>query len=204
MHPGAEIVSDPRETAPAALETQGFADHFRAAYPVMLSVAQGMVGNRADAEDVVQDATVIGFRKWSEYEEGTSFAAWMAAIVRNVALNARRKRRRRDALPFEEAANEGAITQPSLPADERTGQIRPDQQAFDDRVQKALMQLTPVARACLLLRTVHDFDYDTIGETLEIPKNTALSHVHRARQTMRTYLAEGPSRTGSHPAGGGR
>ncbi|MEM1098530.1 MAG: RNA polymerase sigma factor [Planctomycetota bacterium] len=173
----------------APISEQAFADRFRSAYPVLLSVALGMTGNRADAEDVVQDAAVIGFRKRDDFEEGSKFVAWMAAIVRNVGLNARRKRQRREALPFDEAHDRGAETSPSPPADERTGEIHPGQEAFDDHVQEALLRLTPIARACLLLRTIHDLDYPTIAETLDIPKNTALSHVHRARQSMRKQLA---------------
>ncbi len=173
-----------------AITKERFADCFRAAYPVLLSIAVGLTGNRADAEDVVQDAVVVGFRKRADYEDGTNFVAWMAAIVRNVGLNDRRKRRRREALPFEEGQSAARETEPGLPVDPRTGEVRPGQDAFDDRVQDALFQLTPVARACLLLRTIHDLDYQTIAEMLEIPKNTALSHVHRARQTLRKHLTE--------------
>jgi RNA polymerase sigma-70 factor (ECF subfamily) len=50
--------------------------------------------------------------------------------------------------------------------------------------------LDEVARACLLLRTVHDMPYKQIAQVLEVPEGTAMSHVHRARQAMRQRLME--------------
>src|SRR5690606_21981893 len=69
-----------------------------------------------------------------------------------------------------------------------SGALSIEQGAFDDHVLKALGQLDEVARACLLLRTVHDLPYKQIALILEVPEGTAMSHVHRARQAMRRHL----------------
>ncbi|MBX2850787.1 MAG: sigma-70 family RNA polymerase sigma factor [Phycisphaeraceae bacterium] len=167
-----------------------FAELFRSSYPVLWGIALGMTGNRADAEDVVQEAALIGFRKRSTYEPGTRFHAWMAAIVRNTANNQRRKttRNRHQELQDNQLQAAAPDRTGSLEAASQ-GVIQADLQAFDDQLLEALQSLTPVARACLLLRTVHELDYDAIAEVMDIPKNTALSHVHRARKTLREKLS---------------
>lgn len=196
--------SDQPETTGQAgpLTDASFAKLFRSTYPMLWGIALGMTGNRADAEDVVQEAALIGYRKRSTYQPGTQFDAWMAAIVRNAANNQRRKTTRNRHEPLHE-------NQLQAVAPDRTGSlqaasqgvVQADQQAFDDRLLEALQSLRPTARACLLLRTVHDLDYDAIAELMDIPKNTALSHVHRARKMLRERLSP---QTTPDTKGGGR
>ena len=68
------------------------------------------------------------------------------------------------------------------------GMVVPGQESFDDDVLKALDALEETARACLLLRTVMDMPYKEVSLALDIPEGTAMSHVHRARKTMRDRL----------------
>ena len=185
-----------------SLTDAAFAELFCSSYPMLWGIALGMTGNRADAEDVVQEAALIGFGKRSTYQPGTYFHAWMAAIVRNTANNQRRKitRNRHQPLQHNELQANAPDQTGSLSAASQ-GVVQADQQAFDDRLLEALQSLTPVARACLLLRTVHELDYDAIVELMDIPKNTALSHVHRARKTLREKLSP---QTTPDSKGGGR
>jgi RNA polymerase sigma-70 factor (ECF subfamily) len=168
---------------------------------MLWGIALGMTGNRADAEDVVQEAALIGFKKRSTYQPGTRFHAWMAAIVRNTANNQRRKttRNRHQQLQGSQLQADAPDRTGSLQAASQ-GIVQADEQAFDDRLLEALQSLAPVARACLLLRTIHELDYDAIGELMDIPKNTALSHVHRARKLLREKLS--PQATPATKGGG--
>ena len=157
---------------------------------MLWGVAWGMTGNRADAEDVVQEAGLIGFRKRDAYVEGTRFDAWMGAIVRHVANNQRRKNTRHHHQPLHDhPTSPGPAFRPASLESTAKGMVDADAQAFDDRLLIALRTLSPVARACLLLRTLHGMDYQAIAEIMDIPQNTALSHVHRARQSLRAILA---------------
>ncbi len=54
-------------------------------------VAAAIVGDRARAEDVLQEAAMIALGKLDTFEAGTSVQAWLAQIVRYVALNHRRR-----------------------------------------------------------------------------------------------------------------
>ena len=173
-----------------------FAELFRSGYPLLWGIAMGMAGNETDAEDVVQESVLIGLRKFSGFTPGTSFNAWMAAIVRNVAKNHLRKRNRHRHQPQQDYP--GAQPSPrGEPIQHATrGEVDADRQDFDDRLLAALQTLTPVGRACLLLRTLHELDYEAIGELMEIPKNTELSHVHRSRQALRDLLTDPDTPTG--------
>jgi RNA polymerase sigma-70 factor (ECF subfamily) len=161
-------------------------------------IAAGVLGDRADADDVLQDAAMIGLRKLEEFDPATSFAAWMGEIVRNVARNAARKRTRRQTSPADprtiDQSRRMAAAAAGTPGFDRRGRIEADQAVFDDRVLAALGTLEETARTCLLLRTLQDLPYRDISALLGIPEGTAMSHVHRARQTLRKELTVGATK----------
>lgn len=181
-------LSESTQRRPGAVRTmsrQEFGAHFSAASRVLWLIAVGIVGDASEAEDVVQDAAVVAFRKRHEFQAGSSFRAWVGAIVRNVALNAKRSQRRRrgavngftETLPEEGAPPGGQEAVPRI------------DQGLDARVLSALGEIGDIARACLLLRTVGDLQYAEIASVLQIPEGTAMSHVHRSRATLRERLA---------------
>jgi len=136
---------------------------------------------------------VIGLQKLEQFDRDTRFAAWMGRIVRFVALNQVRRRGRRSTRSTdpEDLDREVAPPAPVLSATDPAGELLADAGHFDDALARALLELRPMARACLLLRTLHDLDYNEISETLLIPRGTAMSHVHRSRQVLRRHLEEG-------------
>jgi len=153
-------------------------------------IAAGVLGSPDRAEDVVQEAALIGLKRLASFEPGTSFNAWMGQIVRNVALNQARRRTRAAGTADGELTDQLPAAETTSPADART-LVDPNADHgghFDDRVLGALRGLTDTARVCLLLRTVLELDYAEIARTLGIPEGTAMSHVHRSRSRMRSLL----------------
>lgn len=175
----------------------------------MWLIAVGIVGDATLADDVVQEAAVVAYRKFDQFRSGTNFAAWMAQTVRYVALNEARREHRRAALSLDDDSH-GAPGR-SIEADEarRHGDSAEAADApnggtreFSRRVQEALGGISDVARACLLLRTLDGLEYSHIAELLGIPEGTAMSHVHRARQYLRERLArtlDAPPERTRHP-----
>ena len=175
----------PSSTPGPVMSPKEFGSQFRASARVLWLIAVGIVGDTAEAEDVVQEAAMVAYRKLDQFQPGTSFRAWSGTIVRNVALNTLRStRRRRDTL--------GALadnkTTRALSSMHGKGAI-PAERVLDSRVAEALADLGDVARACLLLRTVGELHYSEIATFLAIPEGTAMSHVHRARAFLRERLA---------------
>lgn len=195
-------------TASETLDPEGFAVLFRRSFSSSWLIAVGIVGDRALAEDVVQDAALIALRKLDAFEPGTNFSAWLGQIVRNVALNRARKERRSKSISIAPAIvnalkDEGAHTSapPSRPDSTLTAAI-PDERALDNRVLEAIGKVEETARTCLLLRTIEGWSYARISEVLRIPEGTAMSHVHRTRKLLRALLA--PSDADSAPGGDNR
>jgi RNA polymerase sigma factor (sigma-70 family) len=84
-------------TASSEEARNAFAQHFKQSFAVLWTIAAGIVGDRAMAEDIVQEAALVGLNKFDQFQSGTSFTAWMGQVVRNVALNIARKEQRQRA-----------------------------------------------------------------------------------------------------------
>jgi RNA polymerase sigma-70 factor (ECF subfamily) len=189
----ADAASSSTQDAPAlpAWGAVDFAAQFRAHSRVLWLIAIGIVRDAGLAEDVVQDAALIGLKKMHTFVPGTNFRAWMGRMVRLVALNRARKERRRGPLRLGEMSGlRSHLVMPGTrPGVTSAGEVAQDQEDFDDRVVAALNTVSPTARACLLLRTVEDLDYAEISAVLGIPEGTAMSHVHRTRIHLRARLS---------------
>ena len=155
-------------------------------------------GSRADADDIVQQAFTIALAKDSTFESEGQFIGWVAAIVRNCALNHRRKQRRRKTYVTDPSEMKPEASTPVENAiNHATGELEPDQTAFDDRVKLALQSLSEKARCCLLLRIIEELSYKEIAESMEIPEGTAMNLVHRSKKQLRELLADPGSNSSS-------
>jgi RNA polymerase sigma-70 factor (ECF subfamily) len=180
------------------LTAEEFARCFQRGAPALWTLAAGILGDRTEAEDVLQEACLAALGKLDDFDPGTNFQAWMGRFVRNVALNESRKRARRqtrstdpallDGGPGARAPRNGKHVEPPRALFVR-GELALDQGDFDDRVLSGLRELARVPRACLLLRSVLELSYAEIAELLAIPEGTAMSHVHRSRVFLRARLS---------------
>ncbi|MCC6660112.1 MAG: RNA polymerase sigma factor [Phycisphaerales bacterium] len=186
----------PPAAGPGARLSPGeFSQRLEAVRTSLWYIAAGVLGDRSEAEDAVQESAVTALSKLTEFDPATHFAAWMGQIVRNVARNYLHKRQRRRTTP---AAAAGLDTPaPAATPDAvltARGDLAPGQDAFDDQVSAALHRLEETARICLLLRTLADKPYREIASILGIPEGTAMSHVHRSRAALRQELGGGHRR----------
>lgn len=185
-----------------------FAGLFERASRKLWCVAVGVVGDASLAEDVVQEAAGIALGKLEQFDPSTSFNAWMGQIVRFVAMNERRRGARQRTSAVDPSALETRVAgernesgKGARSMIDRGGRLAADQDAFDDSLCAALGELSEMARACLLLRTIVELTYSEISELLGIPEGTAMSHVHRSRRTLRGLL--GGAGVGSAAGEGG-
>lgn len=174
----------------AGLTADEFTRRFQADARVLWTLAAGLLGDPAEAEDVCQEAFLAAYGKRDQFEPGTSFLAWMGRYVRNVAANELRKRaRRRTASTDPQVLDQG---NPFPLSGTRVGHLLFDQEEFDERLLAGLRELGEVQRSCLLLRTLRELSYAEIAVLLELPEGTAMSHVHRARLALRAKLDPTP------------
>ncbi len=141
----------------------------------LLTVAYAVLGNRHDAEDVVQEVFVKAYLVLEQLKEPASFRSWLLRITVNKAINWRKKTARiwleLDKMTLED---DGAGPAEELEASEQRRQI-----------QAALEQLTPQHRAILVLREEEMLSYEEIAELLGLPIGTVRSRLSYARQKLR-------------------
>lgn len=177
--------------AQRSLSAEQFSELFVSVHARLWGLATALVGDRNEAEDLVQEAAMVALRKLDQFTPGSNFSAWMAQIIRLHAVNWRRKKagRRTSAadpvdLDQSQAAPAVYANEPQV-KDSAAGETRSIQEGFDDALLENLQRLDEVPRACLLLRVVHELAYDEIAAMLEVPSGTAMSHVHRAKKRLR-------------------
>lgn len=199
--------STPLRVTRGALTPTEFGSLFERAARKLWCVAAAVTSDRDRASDVVQEAAVIALGKLSEFDPGTSFDAWMAQIVRFVALNERRRSQRRPSRSADPAVLDSTSNPdrdpPSGTGHRSLGSLMSDEHAFDDAVLHSLAALEENARACLLMKTVLGLSYAEIARTLSVPEGTAMSHVHRARKAMRDHLKSQEARSNESKSRGG-
>lgn len=144
------------------------------------AVAYRLLGNREDAEDLVQDAFMAVLQKIDTFQRGRGFSPWFFRILVNRGLNARKARalRSTDEIP---AAAAAAGFSPERQA---------EQTELRDRLRCALAALPERQRVIVELFELEGFGSTEIAEILEIADGTVRWHLHEARRTLRQALAE--------------
>lgn len=176
------------------IDVESFVSQLTDCYQRMWLIAAAVMGDRAEADDIVQEASMIGLQKRAHFAAGSNFGAWMAQIVRLTALNHRKKSDRKNLRVTDPIRMDQSLTASASSAQDASrqladvGGLSESQTDFDDEVVSALREISEVARTCLLLRVVEQLSYDDIARTLQIPAGTAMSHVHRAKQSIRERL----------------
>ncbi len=155
--------------------------YLRPAYAVALA----RVGEPADAEDVCQDAFLAALERLESCRRPEGFGGWLLAIVRNRAVDLRRRRSVRETDPLERAAAVSAArADPEREAErsERRGELL-----------EALEHLTELQREVVLLYDFEGWSHREIGERLGISEGSARVHLHNGRRALRERLSEGPA-----------
>ncbi len=146
-------------------------------------LAHWLAGNRTDAEDIVQEASLRAFRAIRDYNGGSA-RAWVLSIVRNTAYTWLRKNRTATVVMVEnledielEQARSGEL------ADE-TPETALIARADTEQLRKAIAELPSPFRETLVLRDIEGLDYREIAEATEVPIGTVMSRLARARHRL--------------------
>jgi RNA polymerase sigma factor (sigma-70 family) len=150
--------------------------HLDAAY----NLALWLTGNRTDAEDVVQDASLRAFRAIHKCAGGNA-RAWVLSMVRNTACSWLRKNRPTAVVTVENLeAVEAAYAKPADQNDE-TPEAALIAKTDAECLRAAIAALPTPFRETLVLRDIEGLDYREIAEATEVPIGTVMSRLARAR-----------------------
>ncbi|MEF7613360.1 RNA polymerase sigma-70 factor [Aquincola sp. MAHUQ-54] len=154
-------------------------DPFAALRPRLFGIAYRMLGTRADAEDVLQDAWL----RWHHADTGAlaSAEAWLVTVVTRLSID-----RLRAARAERDAYVGWWLPEPLVAVDERTPEAVAELASdLSMAFLWVLERLAPEERAAFLLRQVFDRDYDEIAAMLGRSEAACRQMVHRARERVR-------------------
>jgi RNA polymerase sigma-70 factor, ECF subfamily len=169
--------------------------------PQLYSAAMRMTHNSADAEDLVQETYLRGYRGFASFEAGTNLRAWLFRILTNTFINTYRAKQRRP-IETDLADVEDLYMYRRLPilAASRSAEDQLFDLFTDDEVKEALEALPENFRLPVLLADVEDFSYKEIAEILDIPIGTVMSRLHRGRKAMQKRLFDYAQARGLAPS----
>lgn len=153
-------------------------DAFAALRPRLFAIAYRMLGTRADAEDLLQDAWL----RWHAADQAglQSAEAWLVTMVTRLAID-----RLRAAKAEREAYTGFWLPEPLVQLDMHTPEAAAERAGeLSLALMWVLERLAPEERAAYLLREVFDQDYSDIAATLGKSEASCRQLVHRASERV--------------------
>jgi RNA polymerase sigma-70 factor (ECF subfamily) len=148
-----------------------FDDLYRTAVRIM--------GDRTEAEDLVQETYLEAWKSFHRFEPGTNCRAWLFKILFHVIHHHRRKWYTLKFVKESEELLEEVLTyEPPVP-----------EHLTDEGILAALDKVPEDFREVLLLADVQEFSYKEVSDTLKIPIGTVMSRLSRGRRILRCQLA---------------
>ena len=162
-------------------ELGAFEELYRAHAGRLFSLACRMLGNPADAEDLLQDIFLAAHRKLDSFRGEAALGTWLYRLATNQILDHVRSR----------AGRAGQVTDGLEDAT-----VLPDagEHRLGDRaigridLERALAQLPEGCRAAFVLHDVEGLEHREVAEVLGIAEGTSKSQVHKARLRLRAIL----------------
>jgi RNA polymerase sigma factor, sigma-70 family len=150
-----------------------FANSIEPLLPIAFRLAHGMLRNRDDAEDAVQEAAMKAWRKRATFRPGAEPRPWFLAIVANECKMARRR-------PGWVLFGQRSPQEREPASGIEAGDV--------ERLRWALSRLDRKHQLVLVLRFYLDLSNEEVGRTLGISAATARVRVHRAIRRLRPVI----------------
>jgi len=159
---------------------ESFEEHLLEHFDSLYNFAYRLTRKREEAEDLVQEASLRGFKSYHKARI-INFKAWMFTIVRNLYISNYRKNSREPAkVNYEEVEN--FISLPEFTGFE--------EELFSETLQQSLDQLPEELRTTLMLFYVEELPYKEIAEITKCPIGTVMSRLFMARQCMKKKMIQ--------------
>jgi RNA polymerase sigma-70 factor (ECF subfamily) len=181
IQPGRTLEADlTREIARSRIDRE-FEARLAECGPLAYRIAQGVLRNAADAEDVAQEALLRAYRKFARLQDVTRFRAWLVRITFRLALDRWRSLKRRERRETEWSSPE---QRPAPPSAEQVAASN----EFQARLDRALEELPEKFRIVLLLAAIQGYTLGEVAGMLRIPVGTVKSRLFFARKQLAEKL----------------
>lgn len=163
-------------------------------YKKVFNLAYRLSGNRADAEDLTQEAFYRAYRRFDSYEGDRPFENWIFRIVTRLFLDMKRAKGRRVKTVSSDTpllTDSTGDTVQFESADDRPG---PEavllSEHLSEDLEHGLSHLTPEQRELIWMADVEQVPYAEIAERFQTPVGTIRSRLHRAHKQLRKVLEQ--------------
>ena len=150
----------------------------------MIALARALTGGRGDADDLAQEVFVRAWRSLRGFRGDSSFRTWLHRIAIN-AIRTSQTRQGRLARLFVGGGRDELVREPAQGGEPIDATL-----ARRQIVERALAALPEDLRLAVTLRDMQGMEYKEIAAALDAPIGTVESRIFRARQKLRTLLAD--------------
>jgi RNA polymerase sigma-70 factor (ECF subfamily) len=176
-----------------AHDERAFNELVRAYERRVFALVLRMIGNRAEAEDLAQEVFVQVFKAIGSFRGESKLSTWVYRIAINLCKNRTKYLRVRHADEQQELESVAERVPLGEARRANVGQVeRPDEmmsgKQVEQIVQRAILELEPSFRECLVLRDVEELSYEEIEQITGLAAGTVKSRIHRARAMLREIV----------------
>ena len=163
-------------------------------HPLAYNLAYKVLGERGDAEEVVQDAFIKIHRALPQFRGESSLKTWILRIVLRLSLNRRRNRAR--SAWYRLGLNQGVAGEDAeyLPQLAREMTPTPESECISNETRRIVLEmvdeLPDALREALILNSFEELSYDEIARVLQVPVGTVSSRIHSARKKLLDKLQQ--------------
>ena len=147
----------------------------------VFNVCYRMLGEHGRAEDLTQDTFIRAHQRLNTFDIERPFGPWIRRIATNLCLN-QLKHNQPELQPIDD---ELTVSEPQQPLNPEKA---PEQLERNQAIRHALLELPPHYQAVIELRHFQDMNLREIAAALDLPVNTAKSHLFRARKQLAKIL----------------
>jgi RNA polymerase sigma-70 factor (ECF subfamily) len=151
----------------------------------LYNLAHWLTGDRADAEDLVQETYAKALKGFKSFEQGTNLRAWMYRILRNTFLTSRAGLDAKNTFALEDEQADGI----EISVHAITPEVLLLRQENQQTLMDALAAMPVGYRELILLCEVEEMSYREIAQILGVPMGTVMSRLSRARRILREILS---------------
>jgi len=172
-------------------DASAFEELVRRYHGKIYGLVYGMVSNREDAEDLVQEIFVKAWRALPRFREQSSFYTWIYRIALNCTINFRKKRRRRQSMSFDEFDPDIKQSESYKEFSSKGSVLRKiSLSEFQEKMNGALLRLSEKHRAAVIMHDVQGMPHAAIAKIMRCSEGTIRSRLFYARRQLQTELAE--------------
>lgn len=157
-------------------------------------LAYRMLGNKQEAEDIVQETFMRLYSNLHRYDETQKFSTWIFRIGTNLCIDQLRKRKLTYSLDAEVTDGEGNDYYAMMPSDEDTPEKQVIVSETQRHIRKIIDNMPDKYKSIIVLRYLHDLSLQEISDVLDLPITTIKTRLHRGREYLRKKLET----SGSH------